>query len=71
MAMTMNNWKPITSAPKDGTSILAWTAEGICEVYWWGGWNQNPCYSTYDGCGAAVLMCQPTHWMYLPEAPNE
>ena len=65
------NWKPIECAPKDGTSILGWTSDGICEVYWcWGEWHQSPCYSTYDGAGSAVLYCQPTHWDTLPEAPN-
>ena len=67
----MNDWQNIDTAPKDGTSILGWTAEGICEIYWmWGEWCQAPCYSTYDGCGSAVLLCQPTHWMPLPPGPK-
>lgn len=65
-------WQPIETAPKDGTAILAYTAEGQCEVSWLHGeWLQSPCYSTYDGCGAAVLLCPPTHWMPLPPEPTK
>lgn len=64
-------WQQIDSAPKDGTSILAYTAEGQCEVSWHGCWMQSPCYSTYDGCGSAVLLCEPTHWMPLPPEPTK
>jgi len=65
-------WKAIESAPKDGTSILAFTKEGICEVMWdRDEWVQVPCYSTYDGAGCAALCCQPTHWTHLPPNPTE
>lgn len=69
-AATASQWQPIETAPKNGTSILAYTAEGQCEVSWdHGYWMQSPCYSTYDGCGSAVLLCDPTHWMPLPPEP--
>ena len=67
-----SQWQPIDTAPKDGTNILAFTAEGQCEVYWDRfKWVQVPCYSTYDGCGSAVLMCDPTHWQPLPPEPSK
>lgn len=63
-------WQPIETAPKDGRAILAYTADGMCEIIWNGArWEQCPCHSTYDGCGEAVLSCFPTHWMPLPPAP--
>ena len=69
-AALASQWQPIETAPKDGTSFLAFTAEGQCEVLWDGfRWSQVPCYSTYDGCGSAVLLCDPTHWMPLPPNP--
>lgn len=69
-AALASQWQPIEKAPKDGTSFLAFTAEGQCEVSWDGlRWSQVPCYSTYDGCGSAVLLCDPTHWMPLPPNP--
>lgn len=64
-------WQPISTAPEDGTSILAYTAEGQCEASWHGLWVQSPCYATYDGCGAADLLCDPTHWMPLPPEPTK
>lgn len=68
----MSEWQPIETAPKDGTSILAWTAGGICEIaFEYGEFEQLPCFSTYDDCGSAVLICKPTHWMPLPPPPQQ
>jgi len=62
---------PIETAPKDGTPILLCTADGIVEAQWERRkWEQSPCYSTYEGCGAAEIGCKPTHWMPLPTAPE-
>lgn len=65
-------WQKIETATKDGSSILGYTAEGICEISWvYNGWLQSQCYSTYDGCGSAVLICNPTHWMPIPPPPKD
>lgn len=65
-------WLPIESAPRDGTPILCYTAEGLCEITWqYGEWVQAPCYSTYDGCGSAVLSCKPTAWQPIPTPPKD
>lgn len=63
-------WQPIDTAPKDGTSILIYTGEGIVEAsYQYGNWEQAPCYATYEGCGGVALSCKPTHWKPLPQPP--
>ena len=63
-------WKPIESAPKDGTRVLSYR-EGYAEsmaVVWWNG----------TGCGAAcwlpvngAVWHSPTHWQPLPAPPQE
>ncbi|WP_176928754.1 DUF551 domain-containing protein [Variovorax sp. YR634] len=64
-------WQPIETAPKDGTSILLYTSEGIIEGYWsHNDWEQSPCHATYDGCGGVAINCRPTHWMPLPAPPT-
>lgn len=65
-----NGWKPINTAPKDGTHILTyskhhpivetWWTQNIMNAWVWGGTGWN--YPEYDN---------PTHWRPLPEKPNE
>ena len=55
------NWKPIETAPKDGTKILAFKNGAKFVCYWCdfaGGWIRD----TFD-CGGI------THWMPLPPDP--
>jgi len=61
-------WRPIATAPKDGTPILGWWFNECmivdwCVVLerWWG--------STHDG--EDMFKPEPTHWMPLPEGPKE
>lgn len=62
-------WQSIETAPKDGSSVLLWTRDGICEGSWYRTtWRPDCCDTTYD-MAAAVLFCQPTHWMPLPPPP--
>lgn len=61
------NWQPIETAPKDGKSILVTDGFEVCDAYFRGGdWWQYECgddwYST---------SINPTHWMPLPDAPEQ
>ena len=59
-------WRPIATAPKDGTPVLGWWGTECMIVDWcvvverWG--------STHDG--EDMFEPEPTHWMPLPEPPN-
>jgi len=60
-------WRPIATAPKDGTAILGWWG-GECMIVDWcvvvERWSL-----THDG--EDMFSPEPTHWMSLPEGPKE
>jgi Protein of unknown function (DUF551) len=60
-------WKLIESAPKDGSSFLAYVGQWMTVCHWHrqqGCWASNgPIYSPYPPDE------QPTHWMPLPVGP--
>ena len=62
-------WKPIETAPKDGTKVLLW-ADGQVEIGDWlpdaHPWNDTSWWIE----GGQITARNPTHWMPLPEAPN-
>lgn len=61
-------WRPIATAPKDGTSILVSDGrpEGCLVVAWhYGGWVYD--WHRHDG---PALADAPTHWMPLPAPPE-
>jgi hypothetical protein len=74
----MTDWKPIETAPKDGTSILIGaydiTDGWQCEVSQWMDdcpyEDENGEYSSCMGFIPTVSHAGPTHWMELPEAPK-
>ena len=66
-------WKPIDSAPRDGTAFLGFLPQ-------FGGYiaDQRIQRCTWSGWGGGVWDCQfekggrgPTHWMPLPEPPKQ
>lgn len=83
----MSEWKPIETAPRDGTTIL------LCDFLeedielrgpffgWWVGDDDAPWNFVWvgDHNGRACLQAigyflaedPPTHWMPLPEPPKE
>lgn len=62
-------WMPIETAPKDATHILAYADGAITTVYWFdlgSSWELVKC-----GAGAYEGEFEPTHWMQLPEPPQD
>lgn len=80
------NWYPIETAPKDGTQVLLYGTfqwedyddiEGMpllgTVVGFWGRTNWvTHRQESWQAVSANPYMdlCQPTHWMPLPEPPN-
>lgn len=71
----MSEWQPIETAPKDGTSFIAYTAEEGVDFFHWQdlspsdapvGWRDSfiNVYREGDPRG-------PTHWMPLPPPPSK
>lgn len=67
LAAEMNRaeWQPISSAPLDGTNILAYWAKSD----WFGvAYYANNSWEDYeDKC----WISEPTHWMPLPQSPKD
>lgn len=72
----MSEWKPIETAPRDGTPILVarldkafgwvrgWSRwSGACGIY---GWVSHGFFDV-PGC---LGLAHPTHWMPLPAPPE-
>lgn len=69
----MSEWQPIETAPKDGTTVIAFRPTDPPHVegmYWatYDGTDEGAWHWTYDG--DAPSSNQPTHWMPLPKAPE-
>lgn len=57
----MNEWQHISTAPKDGTPILAFLNSGGFSVVIWNRDHWTNC----------LWNVQPTHWQPLPKPPTE
>ena len=71
-------WQPIETAPKDGTTILVANGnEGgyDTEPFQIGSASWDKSYSGFhwlsNACCDGVSYYVPTHWMPLPEAPEQ
>ena len=69
----VGGWEDISTAPKDGTSILVANANGEIFVVCWGadtangpGWIDG----ATDFVGDLLIYTAPTHWMPLPPPPS-
>lgn len=78
----MSEWQPIETAPKDGTEVIGYVAESrhvrqpcVKPIFWSAGHAPEGCDpgSSPQWCASGVVhySVEPTHWMPLPEAPNE
>ena len=66
-ALSGSEWRPIESAPKDGTEVLcAWHAMATDRWIIEGCWFLNNQWRV----GWDETEVQPTHWMPLPAAPE-
>jgi hypothetical protein len=65
----MSDWRPIGTAPKDGTKILLWDAryDGVCSGYW------HPEFNGWRASGTEEMMhwCDMTHWRPQPPGPTQ
>ena len=71
----MSDWLPISSAPKDGTTILAyfpkqtgfWARKDIAPVFW----NKQFGHEDWGDVDTWFMVkTQPSHWMPLPPPPQ-
>ena len=67
-AMRDDEWRPIETAPRDGTVIIAYGGDlgyenpTVASVAWDDGWH-------LDQWETPENSANPTHWMPLPEPP--
>lgn len=55
-------WQPIETAPTDGDTVIIHDKGFVAEGHYaWGSWWDN----------ATECLRNPTHWMPLPEPPEE
>lgn len=73
----MSEWKPIESAPRDGTRVLTYDASFGCCISWYGkDFNVNgKHWLTGNGddfsTGFYYTPIEPTYWQHLPQPPKE
>lgn len=60
-------WQPIETAPKDGTPVLLYATPRM-EV---GYWNVAVTDVGITGWYPSMYWRRPTHWMPLPEPPED
>lgn len=65
--MSIENWQPIETAPKDGTRLLVFSpVDGVVSSHWEAGtWQGLPWRAPHNAAKAA-----PTYWMPLPAPPE-
>ena len=63
----MSEWRPIITAPKDGSEVLLYGQDGSVAISCWFKAHNFSAWIGYDNRKAA----KPTHWMPLPEPPKE
>jgi hypothetical protein len=68
----VREWRPIATAPKDGTRVDLWRqGHRVTDAFWDEGeewWCIDSRYSDGEPCPLAVSP-EPTHWQSLPAPP--
>ncbi len=64
------DWRPIETAPKDGSPIWLSTSANIRVGFWEADRWVDLSLAEHGG-GRRDLLFTPTHWMPLPEPPDE
>lgn len=71
----MTKWQPIETAPKDGRDVLVWDEETRTTIHWGNaahvliyGWIK---IAHADPQDPDLMQPQPTHWMPLPQPPED
>jgi hypothetical protein len=70
--MTSDDWRPIETAPKDGTVFLAWVNAfpvGLAFMAFWDRGIDEPGYVDY--CQDDWCDPQPTHWQPIVPPKQE
>lgn len=62
-------WRPIETAPKDGSYVLLFIEKTTAQVFS-GRWDNHPDCKCWVAGGYMRRQTKPTHWMPLPETPN-
>jgi hypothetical protein len=66
----MSEWKPIESAPKDGTDLLLFSEEVGFAAGCFFTREEAGCFCGWFGtCADGRVITNPTHWMPLPPPP--
>ena len=77
MEQNVGKWQPISEAPMDGTVVLLWWDGDFAPLAHWDGcqWVYKMAQAWPDGMADIIarrlLGYEPTHWMPLPEPPEE
>lgn len=67
----MVEWRPIETAPMDGTEVVAWDGSDNIICHWHdsvAGWVTD--WETVSGYDVGWNKVSPTHWLPLPPAPG-
>jgi hypothetical protein len=70
LAAEREAWRPIETAPKDGTAVLLFRQLDGSDGYWLVGWWQEADAGWFWGSHKLLREAMaPTHWMPLPTPP--
>ena len=72
-----NGWRPIETAPKDGTNVLLygrWKGEVSKNPEYWDIFKAAYSFDEWVVCDSDIygpIILDPTHWQPLPKPPQE